>query len=67
MVNTIETHLQPGLARANEGESHNVFGHTVIFKHSTQELSGNAFVWEIISPPGTMVPPHVHAVEDEFI
>ena len=67
MTITIETHMQPGVARANEGSKHNVFGHSIIFKHSTPELGGNALVWEVISPPGSMVPPHIHAVEDEFI
>ena len=67
MTIAIQTQMQPGIARANEGTRHNVFGHSIIFKHSTEELGGNALVWEIISPPGTMVPPHVHATEDEFI
>lgn len=67
MTIATHTHMQPGLARANEGQAHNVFGHTVVFKHSTEELGGNAFIWEIVSPVGTMVPPHVHTVEDEFI
>jgi quercetin dioxygenase-like cupin family protein len=62
-----KTSLEPGLARASEGPAHNVFGHSVIFKHDADELNGNAFVWEIISPPGMMVPPHIHTVEDEFI
>ena len=61
------SHLQPGLARADEGPAFNVLGHNVIFKHTAEELSGNAFVWEIVSPSGTMVPPHIHAIEDEFI
>ena len=61
------THMQPGIARAGEGAAHNVFGHSVTFKHTTDELSGNVFVWEITSPTGTMVPPHIHTVEDEFI
>lgn len=67
MTLATHTHMQPGVARADEGPVHNVFGHRVIFKHSTDELSGNAFVWEIVSPAGTMVPPHIHTVEDEFI
>ncbi len=61
------TSMRPGVARAGEGAAHNVFGHNVVFKHSTEELNGAIFVWEIISPLGTMVPPHIHTVEDEFI
>ena len=66
---TIEliTKLNPGVVRAGEGDSHNVFGHTLNFKTSTEELGGGGLLWELISPPGTMVPPHVHTVEDEFI
>lgn len=65
-INT-NTQMTGGIAVANQGDFHNVFGHSIYFKHSTEELGGNAFVWEIVSPPGTMVPPHIHAVEDEFI
>jgi uncharacterized cupin superfamily protein len=66
---TIEliTRLNPGVVRAGEGESHNVFGHTLNFKTTTAELGGAGLLWELLSPPGTMVPPHVHTVEDEFI
>ena len=66
---TIEllTQLTPGVVRAGEGERHGVLGHTLAFKTQTSELGGAALLWELISPPGTMVPPHVHAIEDEFI
>jgi uncharacterized cupin superfamily protein len=66
---TIEliTKLNPGVVRADEGNRHNVFGHTLNFKTTTEELGGGGLLWELLSPPGTMVPPHVHTVEDEFI
>ena len=66
---TIEliTKLNPGVVRASQGDSHNVFGHTLTFKTSTEELGGGGLLWELLSPPGTMVPPHVHTVEDELI
>lgn len=67
MTINLITNLKPGLVRAGEGDSHNVFGHSLIFKTETSELGGGALLWELISPPGTMVPPHVHEVEDEFI
>lgn len=66
MTINLLTQLIPGVVRAGEGEGHNVFGHSLIFKTQTSELGG-ALLWELISPPGTMVPPHVHDVEDEFI
>jgi hypothetical protein len=46
------TRLTPGVAHAGEGERFNVFGHTLIFKHSPGELNGAAFLWELSSPPG---------------
>ena len=60
------TKLNAGVVRAGEGNTHNVFGHTLNFKTTTEELSGG-LLWELLSPPGTMVPPHVHTMEDEFI
>jgi quercetin dioxygenase-like cupin family protein len=67
MTINLITNLKPGMVRAGEGDSHNVFGHSLIFKTETSELGGGALLWELISPPGTMVPPHIHEVEDEFI
>ncbi len=61
------TQMTPGVVRAEAGPRHNVFGHRLYFKTTTSELAGGALVWELHSPPGTMVPPHVHTVEDEFI
>ena len=61
------TKLNPGVIRAGGGDSHNVFGHTLNFKTTTEELGGGGLLWELLSPPGTMVPPHIHAQEDEFI
>jgi quercetin dioxygenase-like cupin family protein len=67
MTLNLLSQLAPGVARAGEGESLNVFGHTLTFKHRAEELNDAALLWELSSPPGTMVPPHLHAVEDEFI
>jgi quercetin dioxygenase-like cupin family protein len=61
------TKLNPGVVKAGEGDRHSVLGHTLLFKTSTKELGGGTLLWELLSPPGTMVPPHVHTVEDEFI
>jgi quercetin dioxygenase-like cupin family protein len=67
MTLNLLTHLAPGVVRAGEGERHSVLGHTLAFKTQTSELDGAALLWEMTSPPGTFVPPHVHEVEDEFI
>lgn len=61
------SNLPAGVVRAGEGERHGVIGHTIIFKSLGKELGGAAFAWETQSPPGTMVPPHTHSVEDELI
>ena len=61
------TKLNPGVVKAGEGDQHNVLGHTLLFKTATEELGGGALLWELLSPAGTMVPPHVHTIEDEFI
>jgi quercetin dioxygenase-like cupin family protein len=67
MTINLITNLRPGVARADEGDTYNVLGHSLIFKTEASELGGGALLWELVSPPGTMVPPHVHEVEDEFI
>ena len=66
-MSVIVSSLPAGVVRAAEGERHGVIGHTVTFKSPGHETGGGAFIWEIQSPPGTMVPPHIHKVEDELI
>lgn len=61
------SHLPAGVARAGEGEQYGVIGHSLTFKSPGHETDGAAFMWEIQSPPGSVVPPHIHKVEDEFI
>lgn len=67
MSYVFNTQLAPGVARKDEGEHNPVLGHAITFKHAASELDGAAFIWEIVSPQGTFVPPHIHTVEDEFI
>jgi len=57
------TKLNPGVVKAGEGDRHNVLGHTLLFKTATEELGGGALLWELLSPAGTMVPPHIHTIE----
>ena len=66
-MSVVFSHLPAGVVRAGEGERHGVIGHTVMFKSVGRELGDTAFVWEIQSPPGALVPPHIHTVEDELI
>ena len=66
-MSVIASNLPAGVVRADEGERHGVIGHTLTFKSPGHETGGAAFIWEIQSPPGAMVPPHIHKVEDELI
>ncbi|HYV94752.1 MAG TPA: cupin domain-containing protein [Chitinophagales bacterium] len=56
----------PGVISSREGKKMNVLGHDVTVKlHSAD--ANNHYVFEIISPAGNGVPPHVHEDEDEVI
>jgi quercetin dioxygenase-like cupin family protein len=61
-----ERALNAGITRAGQGEDGavwNVLGHTY-----TMKAWGDAcFCFETLDPPGTFVPLHIHAHQDEFI
>lgn len=50
-----------------EGHQLNELGHTAIEKISSAETGGAYYSFEVISPPGLGIPPHVHSREDEVI
>jgi mannose-6-phosphate isomerase-like protein (cupin superfamily) len=50
-----------------EGKVMNVLGHTAIVKLGRDETNGDYYVFEVVSPPGLGIPPHVHQHEDEVI
>jgi quercetin dioxygenase-like cupin family protein len=52
---------------AAEGRTMNVLGHTVTLKLTRDETNGDYYTFELVSPPGLGVPPHVHEYEDEVI
>ncbi|WP_421992974.1 cupin domain-containing protein [Roseococcus sp.] len=55
-----------GITRAATGlddVTWNILGQTYHPKASTDDC----FAFEALSPPGTFVPPHIHAVQDEYI
>jgi quercetin dioxygenase-like cupin family protein len=66
-VTIIPSQLPGGVLRAGEGERHDQLGTTFIFKTHSEETGGAVFMWQNLTPPGTMVPPHIHQTEDEFI
>jgi len=59
--------VEPGVRGPGEGETYSQGGSSIHFKVLTAASEGRLFTWEQTSPPGDMVPPHVHSVEDEFI
>jgi quercetin dioxygenase-like cupin family protein len=63
----IPSNLPAGVLRANEGEQYTQLGTILTFKSLSHETGGAALIWEQQSPPGAMVPPHIHQTEDEFI
>ena len=52
---------------AGQGKPLNILGHTATVKISRKETEGNYYVFEVVTPAGHGIPPHVHEREDEFI
>jgi quercetin dioxygenase-like cupin family protein len=55
-----------GIIRRQQGKKMNVVGHEATIKLGSGECNGN-YVFEVVSPAGMGIPPHVHENEDEFI
>ena len=58
--------MPPGVMEAGKGLddiSWNILGQTYVPK----ALCEDSFSWHAFMPPGTMVPPHIHPEQDEFI
>jgi|SRR5689334_20227229 len=56
----------PKVVSSNEGTAFNILGHVVTVKLHNWDGNGN-YVFELISPPGSGIPPHVHKNEDEIV
>ncbi|MDX1524378.1 MAG: cupin domain-containing protein [Anaerolineae bacterium] len=52
---------------ADEGKKMIVMGNDVTVKLSGSQTGGAYYVFEVITPPGVGVPPHIHQHEDEVI
>jgi quercetin dioxygenase-like cupin family protein len=52
---------------AAEGRTMNVLGHAVTIKLSRAESNGDYYTFDLVTPPGLGIPPHVHEHEDELI
>ncbi|MFN0030979.1 MAG: cupin domain-containing protein [Flavobacteriales bacterium] len=61
------TNQKATVVAAAEGRQFNVLGHAITLKLSRTETNGNYYVFEVITPPGHGIPPHVHDREDEII
>ena len=42
-----------------EGRTMNVLGHAVTIKLACNETNGDYYIFEVVSPPGLGIPPHV--------
>ena len=51
----------------NQGKRLNILGHTATVKVSSQDAAGHYYTFDVVSPPGLGIPPHVHQHEDEVI
>lgn len=57
---------QAAIIEAGEGRKLNVLGHAVTVRIPSANTNGDSWMFEVISPPGMAVPPHVHEYEDEY-
>lgn len=58
--------MEAGIVKSNQGLdaiTWNILGQTYVPKQLTEEC----FSWHATLPPGTFVPPHIHADQDEFL
>ena len=51
---------------SKEGTKFNILGHDLTVKLHSRDGNDN-YVFELISPPGSGIPPHVHKNEDEVL
>jgi quercetin dioxygenase-like cupin family protein len=56
-----------GVIRHGEGKQFNLLGHAITTSFTKHTTEGNYYVFEVITPPGLGLPPHVHEWEDELI
>jgi quercetin dioxygenase-like cupin family protein len=56
----------PKVVSSTEGTKFNIMGHEVTVKLHSSDANDN-YVFELISPPGSGIPSHVHEREDEVI
>ncbi|HEY1244761.1 MAG TPA: cupin domain-containing protein [Hyphomicrobiaceae bacterium] len=52
---------------SGDGRTLNVLGHAATLKLGCADSKGDYYTFELVSPPGAGVPPHVHIREDEIM
>ena len=58
--------ITPKAISSREGTKFNILGHEVTVKLHSWDGNEN-YVFELITPPGSGIPPHVHKNEDEVL
>jgi quercetin dioxygenase-like cupin family protein len=55
------------IVQASQAKRFNVLGHSILVRLSSRTTAGDYYVFEVVTPPGLGIPPHVHDREDELI
>jgi quercetin dioxygenase-like cupin family protein len=55
------------IVRPSEGQPLHILGHSATIKLASRDTNGDAYLFEVATPPGHGIPPHVHQHEDEYI
>ncbi|QMU28166.1 cupin domain-containing protein [Adhaeribacter radiodurans] len=59
--------LSGGIVHQSQGKNFYLLGHSITTIFSQQTTQGAYYVFEVVTPPGLGLPPHMHEREDEFI
>src|SRR5262249_20270334 len=49
------------------GQPMNILGHQATLKLTSSDTRGDGYLFDLVTPPGLGIPPHVHQLEDEYI
>jgi mannose-6-phosphate isomerase-like protein (cupin superfamily) len=49
------------------GQPMNILGHQATLKLTSSGTKGDGYLFDLVTPPGLGIPPHVHQIEDEYI
>ncbi len=68
MSSTLKAATSNAATIVHEGQSRklNVLGHDFFVILGGAETAGNAYIFEVVTPPGMFVPPHRQEQEDEY-